>query len=443
MASKFAMSGLTLDFEWIDPAEARGAELRATWARLEISLAETVVTRLIDFESRGIRNSVFLPLYPLAEWLATHWWFLFYEVETLGRSTSDQYDRRHNIRYSAEGFALPSLTIQPLGEQIKLEWRRVRLGAQNLEFTESGSVHVPAKDLRQIFSDFITAVLKRLQEVGVEDTLLEEEWRSIQPVDSEERDFCSAVASLGLDPYTLDESQQQQILEVSESLPASLLGDFFAVADFPALPIQASQVLDALESSRNNGANLMSLKSLKQELASAKKPQGPPWRQGYQFAHDLRQRLNLNGDKLSSLPLLAKALGVTPRQLHAAILKTPVLPSSLDALGATNSRQSPGFAISERREVAVRFAFCRALFEYLTIPSDQPLIVTRARSERQKRNRAFAAEFLVPADLLREVLPGHVIGDEDIDDLADSFGVSPSVIRHQIENHGLALSLPE
>ena len=56
------MSDLTLNFEWIDPAEARGAELRATWARLEILLDEVPITRLIDFESRGIRNSVFLPL---------------------------------------------------------------------------------------------------------------------------------------------------------------------------------------------------------------------------------------------------------------------------------------------------------------------------------------------------------------------------------------------
>jgi hypothetical protein len=437
------MNGLTLNFEWVDPAEAQGAELRATWARLEISLDEIRITRLIDFESRGIRNSVFLPLYPLAEWLATHWWFLFYEVETLGRSTSDQYDRRHNLRNGAEGFAVPSFTIQPLGEQIKLEWRRARLDVQNLEFTESGSVHVSARDLRQTLSDFISAVLKRLQEMRIEGTLLEEEWRSIQAVDPEERNFCSAVASLGLDPYTLDEGQQQKVLDVSESLPPSLLGDFFAAADFSTLPLQASQVLDALECSRNNHANLMSLKSLKEEADGAKRPEGTPWRQGYEIAYDLRRRLNLNGNILSSLPALAKALQISTRQLDAAILKTTALPTSLDALGATNSRQSPGFAVSERSEEAVRFAFCRALFEYLTNPSGQPMIVTRARSERQKRNRAFAAEFLVPADLLREALPGSVVGDEDIDALAANFGVLPSVVRHQIENHRLARSLPD
>jgi hypothetical protein len=438
------VSALTLDFEWIDPADAKGPELRATWARLEIRLEEEPITRLIDLGSRSVRSSLFLPLYPLAEWLATHWWFLFHEIETLGRSTSDHYGERHNIRHGAEGFALPSLTVQPLGEQIRLDWRPVRLSAQNVEFTASGSRHVPASELRQSFSDLISAVVKRLQEQDVEDTLLDREWRNIQAIDAEEESFCEAVAALGIDPYTLEECEQQQILSVSELLPPSLLRDFFAAADPPSLPAQARQVLEALEHSRRNRANLESLKALRGELAARGLPKGSPWQQGYRFAHELRQRLHLNGTTLGSLPALGKALGIEGPDLDAAIIKIAELPTSLDALVAINSHESPGFAVPElRREEAVRFAFCRALFEYLTTPENQSLLVTRARSERQKRNRAFAAEFLVPADLLREALPGHVVGDEELDDLAATFGVSPNVIRHQIENHCLASPLSD
>ncbi len=122
----------------------------------------------------------------------------------------------------------------------------------------------------------------------------------------------------------------------------------------------------------------------------------------------------------------------------------PGLPGSLDAAVAVNSSLSPGFAFPQRRrEEAVRFAFCRALFEYLTIPEGTPLLVTRARSDRQKRNRAFAAEFLAPADLLREALSGQTVGEEELDDLAVDFGVSASVIRHQVENHELAAALSD
>lgn len=437
------MSKLTFDFEWIDPAEARGAELRATWARLQISLDENVITRLIDDTFRSVRNSLFLPLYPLAEWIATHWWFLFFEVETPGRSTSDQYDKRHNLRYSAEGFALPSLAIQPMGERIRLAWQPARFVTQNLEFTASGSGYVPAFELRQVFSDFITAILGRLHEQGVEDTLLEREWDSIQAIDPQEQEFCSAVALLGLDPYTLSEQKQQEIMEISEQLPVSLWPDFFALADFTALPQQANQVLEALASSRRNRANLESLKALRQEMSASRLPQGSPWEQGYEFARDLRHKLKLNGEMLSSLSSLEKALSIPTKKLESAIVKITSLPVTFNALVATNAVESPVFAVPRRREEATRFAFCRALFEYLTTLEGEPLLVTGARSERQKRNRAFAAEFLVPADLLREALPGQTVGDEEIDDLAANFGVSPSVVWHQIENHRLALPLSD
>lgn len=432
------MSKLTLDFEWIDPAGARGAELRATWASLQFSVDGSPITRLIDEVSRSVRSRLFLPLYPVAEWLATHWWFLFHEVETPGRSTSHQYEKRHNLRHGAEGFALPSLTIQPLGDQVRLIWKPVRLEAQNLEFTASGADQVSTEELRQTLGSFIGAVLRRLQEQGVQDTLLEKEWSSIQEADEEEREFCSAAAALGIDPYTVNEQKQQEIIEISESLPPSIWRDFFAVADFAALPQQARQVLDALESSRRNRSNLESLKALRMEMQGGAE-QGSLWEQGYHFAHRLRERLHLNGDKLSSFPALEKALGIEMKSATRIVS----LPSSLNALVAINSQESPVFAVPKRRDAANRFAFCRALFEYLTTPEGQPLLVTTARSDRQKRNRAFAAEFLVPKDLLRKELSGHIVGDEEMDDLAADFGVSPSVIRHQIENHELALSLPD
>lgn len=435
--------GLTLEFEWIDPGEAKGPELRATWASFQISLNGSVITRLIDNTSRSVRSNLFLPLYPLAEWIATHWWFLLYEVEAPGRSTSVEYEKRHNPRFGAEGFALPSLTIQPLGEQIRLAWQPVRLPAQNLEFTASGAGHISAAELRETFSDFINAVLRRLQEHGLEGTSLEAEWRGVQAADEPEIAFCSTVASLGLDPYTLDEQRQQEVIDVSQSLPSSLWSDFFSVADVRSLPEQARQVLGAVELSSSNETNLEPLKVLRSEMrASAVRTFSSPWQQGYDFAHRLRRRLNLNGNKLRSLPSLGEALGIPGRELESAILQI-LLPGSFNALIATNSQRSPVFAVPRRSDASIRFAFCRALFEYLTSSEDDPLLLTAARSERQKRNRAFAAEFLVPADLLRQELSSAIVGDDEMDDLAASFGVSPNVIRHQIENNELALSLPD
>ncbi|MBI3929511.1 MAG: ImmA/IrrE family metallo-endopeptidase [Armatimonadetes bacterium] len=105
---------------------------------------------------------------------------------------------------------------------------------------------------------------------------------------------------------------------------------------------------------------------------------------------------------------------------------------------ADSGQHRPAFILRIAREESRLFTFCRALCECLESANGTLGIVDRAHSWRQKRNRAFAAEFLVPAEGLRAMLPDNVLTDEDLDDLGDRFGVSSHVIRHQIENHSLA-----
>ena len=50
--------------------------------------------------------------------------------------------------------------------------------------------------------------------------------------------------------------------------------------------------------------------------------------------------------------------------------------------------------------------------------------------------RAFAAELLVPAAALARRVSGR-LSEQDVENLAAEFSVSPQVIIHQVENHGL------
>jgi hypothetical protein len=435
------MANLQFEYEWIDPAGVRGAELRATWARFEIRVDRDPVTRLADFASKSIRTSLFLPLYPLAEWLATHWWSLLYEVETPGRSTEEGYESRHSLRSASEGFALPSLSIRPVGESVRLDWRPIRLEAQNIEFAGEGRTHISSQAFRESVSQLLTGVLGRLRAMGVEGTLLEQEWTSILETDRDEEAFCVAAAALGLDPYDLDEEMQQRIIQVSSKLPASVIRDFFAAAEVDLLGDQADQVMRAVNASRENQADLVPLTRLHGEIDGGVLRVGSPWDQGYRFARNLRKNLNLDGQVLGSLDALGDALQVDLNDLRRAIIPVTYPVPAFDAIVGTNDRGSPGFVVSSRHEGASRFAFCRGLFEFLTSPVGESLLVTKARSDRQKRNRAFAAEFLVPAEALRVQFKGSVVGEEEIEDLAAKFGVSPFVILYQIENHHLAKPL--
>jgi Zn-dependent peptidase ImmA (M78 family) len=86
-----------------------------------------------------------------------------------------------------------------------------------------------------------------------------------------------------------------------------------------------------------------------------------------------------------------------------------------------------------------RFTLSRAFWHYLW-ESDPVFLVTTAYTERQKVERAFAAELLAPADGIRKLLgtdPRDAV-PEDLDGIAEHFGVSSMVIEHQVENQLLA-----
>lgn len=436
------MSDLKINFEWIDPAGAQGPELRATWARLQLLIDGEPITRPLDNVSKTVRDSVFLPLYPLAEWVATHWWFLLNEIETPGRTTEETYASRHDLRFASEGFAIPSTLIKPLGSMVRLDWSPGEFPHQRIEFVGQGNAHISSEDFANVFSDFISSVTARLTDLGITDTLLQEEWKAILEAASEERKFCEASAALGLDPYSLNEESARTIVRVGDALPKSLIGEFFYAADFACLNEQLGSLLEALKVSRSNTANLEPLKNLREATQTGGKRAGAPWDQGYQVARQLRQQLNLNGRVLRSFDDVSHALRVDADDLREAINPQIDHSNTFDAVVDVNDEGSPGFVISHKRDDALKFAFCRGLFEFLFTKLHEPLLVTKTRSERQKRNRAFASEFLLPADALRERIITEHVGEEVIDDLAAEFGISAYVVVHQLENHRIAKTVP-
>src|SRR4051794_9160013 len=65
---------LRIEPEWLGAEGVKSPELAATWCRLSISVDGRVVTRVEDLAANSIRSGIFCSAYPLAEWIATHWW---------------------------------------------------------------------------------------------------------------------------------------------------------------------------------------------------------------------------------------------------------------------------------------------------------------------------------------------------------------------------------
>ena len=82
-----------------------------------------------------------------------------------------------------------------------------------------------------------------------------------------------------------------------------------------------------------------------------------------------------------------------------------------------------------------RFTLARALWHILRQPDEQ-FLITPAVTNRQKTERAFAAELLAPAEGLAELIgqdPDN-IGVEELESAERHFHVSSLIIQHQIAN---------
>ena len=284
-------------------------------------------------------------------------------------------------------------------------------------------------------ADFIEIVTRRLVGCDIRSTFLQDEWAAIQNADDDESKFCTMSAQLGWDPYDLDASQQNQIFTLADQL-GELSGEAFPVINASA-PLEDSEaILEAIEAAKPNELDLpLSIPKLFGVLEGV---DGRPWEAGYDLAKDIRSHLELNGQPISDTESLASALDQDIATLERAT--APVEPlNRLDLVEGVVTRGSSGsdsFGLKARGAAGRRFLFCRMLVE--AIYSQGDALVTKGNTERQQRNRAFAAEFLAPSTGLRARIAHPVVDDEQVDELAEEFGVSTRVILHQIENHGIA-----
>ena len=433
------MSSLELRFDWEDPGGAQGAELRATWARLEIRVDGTTITRVIDQRVRSWRDYVVLPIYPLAEWLVSHWWALRLEPERSGAPDPVPFLQRHSLVHAREGFALPALSILPSGEWVQLRWQAEELPHQQISFPYSGKAWITAAEAQDALGGFITSVVERLDQQGIRETRLQDDWQAILNADTEEEAFCRCAGSLGLDPYSLPESYGEALIDLAAQVSEDLRNEFFQAASTKDLG-QLRENLIALKQ-----AQAMTLEqhdqpdelcALKQNLGTITLPYHDlPWTQGYSLARALRGMLPDGGASLHAEGLLSQLFGegsvpMRHKALHGF--------RDIVAYVGPNASGAPGFVLAAATPQRRRFLLARALGLYLWPTSRKEGLITMAATTEQKRNRAFAAELLAPADALRAAIQGPVVRSDELDQLAHCYGVTSELIRRQLANHEIA-----
>jgi len=434
------MNKIEFHFDWEDAGGPQGDELKATWARLSITYNDVPISEVQDFRSRSVKEYVLGPLYPLAEWIAINWWFLLGEAYTPQKSDPKDYWTRHNLMYAQDGYALPNLGISPSGSRAELEWKRLALKHHKTTFLSEGTGSIALDHLEEVLSDFVSQVVSRLDDFDLHDTFLHEEWEAIQRAGEEERKFCRIAASAGLDPYSIDEKFQQSIFEAHDKLPDSMVKEFFSACHAAQMEAEMEAILAAIAKITGNRADLTPIKKIRAKTQSYPPSGFEPWHQGYQAARKLRECLGLNGSPVVEIRDLERVLKLGSDDLTRTIESVPDLPNTITVVNGINSHESPCFVFRRKgNEKMTKFALCRSLYAYFFPESHGPHLVTKSLLDSQKRNRAFAAEFLVPAELLRNNIQHEVITEEEIEELSDEWNVSSMIIGHQIRNHKIAV----
>ena len=331
----------------------------------------------------------------------------------------------HDLAFVGEGYLLPSLTIVPTPQQMRLRWQRRQPSHSTIEFTEQGEALVDRYELEGVLRHLVEVVLDRLAGDGVTGEFLNNEWSAIQGMDEDEREFCRAAALLGQDPFAVPQPLAEQLIDFWHRAEPTIREDALATANgagFASLARLAGWLTEVLQSlSTTRGGNWVDFRGAL-PMSTAREP----YRRGYDLARAARGQLGQPSERYEFST-------TGPEAIPCAATQPPT--STIQGVVAANS---PACALTDGRETSKRFLLARALGDYLGRAEQGPAILSGLATDRQAQSRAFAAEFLAPADDLRQRLGRALVPPDVVDDLALEYDVSSYVVRHQIENHHLA-----
>ena len=421
--------------QWLRGA-AGDEQARQTLAAIRIQVGDLCITRVEDLEAKTVRHSAHLSAYRLAYWLAEHWWRLRWEPEVSGEPAD--WLMRHSMAAAGDGFIWPPLLLASDGESLRLTLRadRDHLPMGPIRYLNGPDTLVAAADFERGVDDFLASVLSRLTSLGLGGSELELLWTEI----AEERRNPELgrtrrlEALLGIDAGEAEEALLAGVVRYGRAFGASAVEEIAAAAR-TALPAVAAAA-EARGPRVNTRAEVADRVILVDHLARLRAAAPPAWQLGEDLAHHARRLWHL-GDQPLTNARLADIAGAPQSFLNSG--QGEDIGTGMDGIGYREAPGATGFRPIIRSPFATnrRFQFARLVADDILAGSgDRLLPVTRAKTARQKLQRAFAAELLCPRQALQGMLPSEP-DDEDLETAARHFDVSPLLVRTSLVNKGM------
>jgi hypothetical protein len=412
-------------------AREQGDEIaRATLGQLTLRVRGRSLTWLEDRLARANRMFANLSAYDLAIWLASNWWRLRWEPER----QEAEWRMAHSLAAIGGGYVWPDVTFSSDGEQMTFEVRPT--GGQSWEpirYLETGIFVLPVMEFEMAVDAFLESVFARLASCNVSGTALHLLWQELR---SERRD--PEIAALRRREALLGFDAGEAPDELLDGLSAKAEVEGRSAVDEVAAEFRssASEILEAVDDGLNrygtrlDGGSVLELGNLRADWDIP----GPPWKRAEQAATLARKIWHLEGGPVAT-DRLVEIFGASPSLIDDPGPPNVPMPA---AKWTTPERKTWSAILRSRYKAGKRFDFCRLIADGLIAPGNELLLpATDAKTSRQKFQRAFAQEFLCPFDVLRDKLGSLPPKDEDIEDAAQYFEVSPLLIRSKLANKGV------
>jgi len=433
------MKKIELNVDWLQPEPEFGIpEFDATYAALKVWIGDNCITERRN-EANSISEALYLPIYPLTEWIVFNWFFLFFEYTNPVNSIQATFKTRHLLSSASSGFPLPQLLVTPSNGEISFTWRETTPVHTKFSFISNGHFKINEQEVEDELKEFIEAIILRLESSNIFDTPLQKEWEIIRRLSHEELEYCKLCASLGADPFEVPESISEHIEYLFTEYPSHFANEYLNAINGSNISSALKKVDILTEQIKTPNPETGQLSKIKKALhQSLRSYANQPWIQGYDAARALRSYFSLNGSPLTDISELSELVKMD----IASLFRGVNLGADLNGINAISNQQDNLGAFYFRPIQFSKhqvFTFGRLMYEYLTSEVDELGIVTHTNNSNQKRNRAFAAELLLPASKLRNELSGRsIISRTDIDELSEKFQTTSQLIEHQVYNHRIA-----
>jgi len=419
---------IQIDYEWLASGAIDSAE-RAGFAAITILINDRPLTELEDMVAKTIRSSARVSAHDLALWFASNWWRLRWEPQ----QDTISWKMSHQIAAIGGGYAWPDISFCSDGDFVLISGKpSSHWSGAPIRYLHSCEESIGACEFEQGIDLFIEAVLERIAAFDKIQSPLLSLWMEVcdERQNTEMAAWRKLEALLGYDPGEAPPGQVEELLTMAKKVGFGAIEEIASASQSNALDHVRTlmecqgEAITAIVPGRDG---------LREKIRQIDRARFP-WQQAEQAAILTRGAWGLSQGEPIHNKDFCDLLG-----LPVAFLERGCARQSSLAAGFRDTPVHDGLKVmlTKRPVTSRRFELSRLIGDDLSTQITENLLpATHAKTSRQKFQRAFAQELLCPYKALDSFFGDKVPDDDEMEEAADHFLVSPLLLKTILVNRG-------